>query len=68
MKIAISSKDKNLESEIDPRFGRCSYFIIVEVENKEIRNFEAIENIATAEQGSAGISAAQLVADKANDL
>jgi len=27
MKICITSQGKNLESEIDPRFGRCKYFI-----------------------------------------
>ncbi|MBW2001843.1 MAG: NifB/NifX family molybdenum-iron cluster-binding protein, partial [Deltaproteobacteria bacterium] len=29
MKIAVSSTGTDLNSEIDPRFGRCAYFIIV---------------------------------------
>ena len=36
MKIAISSTGKTLESEIDPKFGRCAYFLIIDVDNKKI--------------------------------
>lgn len=63
MKIAISSTGKELEDNIDSRFGRCPYFIIVEVKDKEMKNGEAIENIASSQTGGAGMSAAQLVAD-----
>jgi len=64
MKIAISSTEKTLESDIDNRFGRCPYFLIVEIENKEIKNIKVIENIAKEQMGGAGISAAQTVAEK----
>ena len=37
MKIAVSSKDKDINSEIDDIFGRCPYFIIAEIEGKEIK-------------------------------
>lgn len=33
MKVAISSNGKNLESLIDPRFGRCPYFLFVETDD-----------------------------------
>ena len=36
MKICITSRGDNLESEIDPKFGRCSYFIIWNYENDTI--------------------------------
>ena len=64
MKIAISSTGKNLESEIDARFGRCNYFLIVEIdkEKKEIKNVKAIENTAQAQMGGAGITAGEIVA------
>lgn len=64
MKIAISAAGKNLESEIDARFGRCEYFLIVEVDKKkkEIKSFEAIENTAKAQMGGAGITAGEIVA------
>lgn len=31
MKVAVSSTGKNLRSQIDPRFGRCEYLIIVDI-------------------------------------
>ena len=62
MKIAISSTGKNLESEIDTRFGRCPYFLIVEIEGKKIKDFKAIENIAAGQRGGAGITSAEIVA------
>jgi len=67
MKIAISSTGKNLESEIDARFGRCAYFLIVEIENKKIKNVKAIENTAKAQMGGAGITAGEIVAKQKVD-
>ncbi len=62
MKIAISSTGKNLESEVDARFGRCDYFLIVKIENNKVKDFKAIENIAKAQMGGAGIVAGEIVA------
>ncbi|MCK4553993.1 NifB/NifX family molybdenum-iron cluster-binding protein [Candidatus Parcubacteria bacterium] len=74
MKIAISSTGKNLESEIDARFGRCPYFLIVEIDDKEIsakggsafggKSVKAIENTAAGQMGGAGITAAEIVANE----
>ncbi len=64
MRVAISSTGKNLENEIDTRFGRCHYFFIVEVEKKEIKNARAIENTAMMQGGGAGITAAQIVGNE----
>jgi len=64
MKIAISSTGKTLESEVDVKFGRCSYFLIVEIENKKIENLKAIENTAKAQSGGAGITAGEIVANE----
>lgn len=64
MKIAISSTGKDLEDNVDERFGRCPYFIIVEIENKKIKSSKTIENTATAQMGRAGISAAEIVANE----
>lgn len=41
MKIAVSSIGKELTSDVDPRFGRAAYFIIVDSKTLE---FEAVEN------------------------
>lgn len=64
MKIAISSTGKNIESDVDARFGRCNYFLIIEIDKKkkEIKNVKAIENTAQAQMGGAGITAGEIVA------
>jgi len=64
MKIAISSNGPDMDSQVDFRFGRCPYFVIVEVENNEIKGSESIENTSKDQLGGAGITAAQAVADK----
>jgi predicted Fe-Mo cluster-binding NifX family protein len=58
MKIAISSAGTTLEAMVDPRFGRCPYFVYVDPETLQ---FEASEN-SSAVAGGAGIAAAQSVA------
>ena len=66
MKIAVSATGKDLNCQIDPRFGRCQYFIFVDSETME---FEAFENEGLMASGGAGVQAAQLVAQKgANTL
>ena len=42
----------------------CPYFVIAEIENREIKKFEAIKNESENQMGGAGISAAQLMAEK----
>ncbi len=61
VKIAISATGPDLDADVDPRFGRCQYFIIVDAETMQ---FEALENSSAAAAGGAGISAAQMVANK----
>ena len=61
MKLAITAKGKDLEAEIDPRFGRCQYFLIVDPETME---FEALENESAMAMGGAGPQASQLISHK----
>jgi len=61
MKICVSAESNVLDAPIDPRFGRCPYFVIVDSENMQ---FEAIQNMAFAAVGGAGIQAAQTIASK----
>jgi predicted Fe-Mo cluster-binding NifX family protein len=58
MKICITSQGNSLDSLVDPRFGRCQHFIIVETDTME---YEAIENSNIASGGGAGIQSAQLM-------
>ena len=61
MKICVSATSNNLEAQLDPRFGRCLYLVIVD---SETMAFEAIPNMAAGSSGGAGIQAAQAIADK----
>jgi predicted Fe-Mo cluster-binding NifX family protein len=59
MKIAISAADPSIEDLVDPRFGRCTCFLIIDTGTLE---FEVIENSSKNLSGGAGIEAAQRVA------
>jgi len=61
MRICVSAIADSPDAQVDPRFGRCPYFVIVDSETME---FEAIPNIASSQMGGAGIQAAQMVASK----
>jgi len=61
MKICVTSEGKILDSRVDPRFGRCQYFIFFDTETSK---FEAQENANAQFQGGAGIQSAQLVNSK----
>lgn len=61
MKIAISAVAPSLDAEVDPRFGRCQYFIIVDPQTMQ---YEALENPNIQAAGGAGISTAQMIANK----
>jgi predicted Fe-Mo cluster-binding NifX family protein len=61
MKLAVTSQGKNLQSPLDPRFGRAKYFIVVDTETGA---FSAVDNAVNlnATQG-AGIQAGKRVAE-----
>jgi predicted Fe-Mo cluster-binding NifX family protein len=61
MKICITSTGPTLGSKIDPRFGRCQYFIIVDPDTLA---FEAAENPNLSAAGGAGIQSAQFISNK----
>lgn len=61
MKICVTASTNTLDAPIDPRFGRCAYFVIVDPETMK---FEVFSNLASGASGGAGIQAAQTVANK----
>ena len=66
MKIAISSKGTELSSEVDPRFGRAAYIMIVDTDTMA---FEAVDNSANVNSfKGAGIQAATMVYDKGAEI
>lgn len=66
MKVAITSKGDQLSSDVDPRFGRAPYIIIVDTETLA---FEALDNSTNVNAfKGAGIQAATMVADKGAEV
>ena len=61
MKIAISTTMPELDADIDPRFGRCPYFITVDPETLE---FEAMDNSNARLSRGAGVFAAYMIIGK----
>ena len=49
-----------MDSQVDPRFGRATYFVIVDTETTD---FSVIENENVAAAGGAGISSAKTVSE-----
>ena len=61
MKIVVTASGPDLDSPVDPRFGRCQYFVFVDPDTLQ---FEAIGNENVMAGGGAGIQSAQFVANK----
>jgi predicted Fe-Mo cluster-binding NifX family protein len=59
MKIAVSATGNTLDSLIDPRFGRCMIFMVVDTETMKA---EPVTNTSVSSAHGAGIGAAQKVA------
>lgn len=61
MKIAITSTGNSLDSSMDQRFGRCSYFVIYDTDNKGI---EFIPNPNKEAEEGAGTASVNIVASR----
>jgi predicted Fe-Mo cluster-binding NifX family protein/ferredoxin len=61
MKIAVTATGPSLEDQVEARFGRCAYFLIIDSDTME---FEAVENPNIALGGGAGIQSAQMMAER----
>jgi len=59
MKIAVTAKGGSLNAQMDERFGRCEYFVIVD---SDTMRFNAVFNPSAAAAGGAGPSAAREIA------
>lgn len=61
MKIILTAASPNIDSNIDPRFGRGAYFIVVDTDTLE---WQAHANPAIGASGGAGSQAAQFIANQ----
>ena len=66
LKIAVTSQGKDLDSPIDPRFGRAAYILIVDTFSDEVEVLDNSENV-NAFKG-AGIQAAVMVSDRGAEI
>ena len=58
MIICVSSSGNDLQADVDQRFGRCSYFLLID---SDTMSFEVLTNEGLIASGGAGIQAAQQV-------
>ena len=62
MIVAVTAKGTHLSDEVDPRFGRAPYILLVDTETMQ---YEALDNSSNVNAfKGAGIQAATMVADK----
>jgi predicted Fe-Mo cluster-binding NifX family protein len=61
VKIAISATKPGLDAEVDPRFGRCAFFLLVDSDSGQL--LQAEKNAFAAASGGAGTQAAQRIAE-----
>lgn len=59
-RICVTTKGKDLESEVDPRFGRTQYFMFIDPETMEL---EVVENPNIEGAHGAGIQSAQFISN-----
>ena len=62
MKIAVTSTGTDLDAQVDPRFGRAAYILIVDSETFDFEVLDNKENVNALK--GAGIQAARMVSDK----
>ena len=62
MKIAVTSTGIDLDSQVDPRFGRAAYILIVDSETFDFEVIDNKENVNALK--GAGIQAAKMVIEK----
>ena len=60
MKVAISTQDNDIDSLVDPRFGRARWFIVADTETGEWRSHDNAANVDAS--GGAGIQTGNAVA------
>ncbi len=60
MLVGISSTNNSATAVVDPRFGRCESFAIVDTDTNAI---QFLDNAAKTASGGAGIAAAQQLLD-----
>ena len=66
MKIAVTSKGTDLDSQVDPRFGRAAYILIVDSEPLDFKVLNNKENVNALK--GAGIQAASAISNEGAEI
>ena len=66
MKIAVTSTGTDLDSDVDPRFGRASYILVVDAGTFDFEVLDNKENVNALK--GAGIQAASMVSEKSVEV
>ena len=61
MKVAVTSQGKDLDSQVDPRFGRAAYILVVDTDRMDYTVLDNSENLNALK--GAGINAAAMVGE-----
>jgi predicted Fe-Mo cluster-binding NifX family protein len=61
MRVAVTATGPSMDAAVDPRFGRCACFVLVETDGM---TFDALENASTSLDGGAGIQSARQLAQR----
>lgn len=61
MKVIVTATNDKIDDDVDPRFGRCQYFLTVDTETLD---YTAEKNDQKNASGGAGVQAAQTAANK----
>ena len=65
MKIGVSAVEGSMDARVEPRFGRCPHFLIVD---SETMSFEAFGNPATSLPRGSGPRAVQELVDRGAEV
>ncbi len=66
MKIAVTASGQDLDSPVDPRFGRAPFILIVDSESMDVEVIDNNKNVQAFK--GAGIQAATTVSDKSAEV
>ncbi|WP_258359597.1 NifB/NifX family molybdenum-iron cluster-binding protein [Moorella sulfitireducens] len=64
MKVAVTAQGKDATAAVDPRFGRCQYFVIADTAKN---TFEAVAN-DNGVAGGAGVATAQALLNRGVEI
>jgi len=65
VRICVTAFSDKPDAAVDPRFGRCRYFVILD---PETMSYDVVENAGLNATGGAGIQAAQTIVNKKVDV